>query len=206
MKFACPICAKKYNLADETLAARESVRLKCRQCGEQITVKESGELKIAPLSPETHLEGASEAPPPLPSHVPPSVAEAKDGEPGLQAAPTGEWPRLVVTEGAGLTPPLPPLTRGATPPPPPSSRASSPPASLAVSSKSPAGAAPNPSVAVEEFRSALVRASMRVKLASAQVSTAAVAKLEAWGLDEPQRVWAIFGTGLVVGLLLAALF
>jgi predicted Zn finger-like uncharacterized protein len=204
MKFACPQCSKKYNLGDDKLAARDTVRLKCRQCGEQITVKDAGQLMIAPLPQALALEGASDAPSPLPSDAPPmqepSAAETVAGH----GAPPSPRAGDVV---ANLTPPLPPLTRAGTPPPPPplSTRASERPQNGQLLAAGMTTLKSEPGAGLLRNK-ALASAGEMVKFGPAKLSALALAKLASWGLDEHQRVWTIFGLGLVLGLLLGAIF
>lgn len=79
MKFACDRCDKKYVLADDKIAAKEDVRLKCRQCGNVIVVKQAGEIVAkTPATPVPRLplpEGA--LPPPA---MPPQFKRASSRE------------------------------------------------------------------------------------------------------------------------------
>jgi DNA-directed RNA polymerase subunit RPC12/RpoP len=112
MKFACEQCGRKYVLADEKIAAKEDVRLKCRQCGEVIIVKQAGEIVARSLGtpvPRLPLAEGAVPPPAMPPQfrrasghaaaVPPS-GEHEAEEPGVDASapPHASAPEL--TEGA----------------------------------------------------------------------------------------------------------
>jgi predicted Zn finger-like uncharacterized protein len=65
MKFACERCGRKYMLADDKVAAKDDVRMKCRHCGEVIVVKEAGEIVAkTPATPVPRLPLAEGALPP----------------------------------------------------------------------------------------------------------------------------------------------
>src|SRR5215813_12649933 len=101
MKFLCPSCKAKYQIADEKVAGR-SVRMKCRKCGFMIQV--SSAMAAAPSGggsdpPEADAEGASAPPPaaePAPAQKsataaapapPPRVAPTVGKAPGAKSAP-----------------------------------------------------------------------------------------------------------------------
>ncbi|MBN1611219.1 MAG: zinc-ribbon domain-containing protein [Polyangiaceae bacterium] len=101
MKFACEQCGRKYVLADEKIAAKEDVRLKCRQCGEVVVVKQAGEIVASSLAtPVPRLpvpEGA--VPPPA---MPPPLKRASGRAPA--APPSSEQE---VEEPSGDVSPVP---------------------------------------------------------------------------------------------------
>ena len=72
MKFLCPSCKAKYQIADEKVAGR-SVRMKCRKCGHVIQVSSIAGVGDAILGsvPPPEVDATSQAPaaagPPAPS-------------------------------------------------------------------------------------------------------------------------------------------
>jgi hypothetical protein len=97
MKFACEQCGRKYVLADEKIAAKEDVRLKCRQCGEVVVIKQAGEMVAKSLAtpiPRLPLPEGVVPPPAMPpskrasgrAGAPPAPSEHGASEPGLEAS------------------------------------------------------------------------------------------------------------------------
>src|SRR5687768_17217268 len=99
MKFLCPSCKAKYQIADEKVAGR-SVRMKCRKCGFMIQVTSAlaspGALDSDP--PEQLSEAESSAPPPpppAPAAAPPPPAPAAPAASVAKAsAPSPAAPRV----------------------------------------------------------------------------------------------------------------
>src|SRR5215831_9641398 len=73
MKFLCPSCKAKYQIADEKVAGR-SVRMKCRKCGYVIPISE------IPPAPETKPpdEADWDAPAPAVPKAPPTPTTLDD--------------------------------------------------------------------------------------------------------------------------------
>jgi len=96
MKFLCPSCKAKYQIADEKVAGRQ-VRMKCRKCGFVIPLSEiptaptsvppGEEGAVAPAIPKAPLAptGTAPAAPKAPSPAAPAVSAAKPASP---AAPS----------------------------------------------------------------------------------------------------------------------
>ena len=107
MKFLCPSCKAKYQIADEKVAGR-SVRMKCRKCGHMISIAKA----VTEGSVSRKLEaGGSERPPPSST----GTGSKPKPAPPPRANPAG-W-----REPASATPP-----RAAPPPRPGAQRAPSP--------------------------------------------------------------------------------
>src|SRR5450755_475634 len=88
MKFLCPSCKAKYQIADEKVAGR-SVRMKCRKCGYVIQVSSVAGLGDAlpgsePPSPMDMLSDATAAP--APATPEPARAELPEPPPAAPAA------------------------------------------------------------------------------------------------------------------------
>lgn len=79
MKFVCPSCKAKYQIADEKVAGR-SVKMKCRKCGHVIHVSET--ITDAPAS-----DAAPAALQPEPSPPPPAVVPSPAPAPVVAKAP-----------------------------------------------------------------------------------------------------------------------
>jgi len=94
MKFLCPSCKAKYQIADEKVVGR-SVRMKCRKCGFIIPISE------VPPAPPSMLPGANEG--------------------ALPAVPKAPAP-AVVKPGIARTPPSPATRDSRVPPPAPGTR------------------------------------------------------------------------------------
>src|SRR5688572_13342455 len=96
MKFLCPSCKAKYQIADEKVAGR-SVRMKCRKCGFMIQVS-SASASSGPLDsdpPEQLSELDSGAPPP-----PPAAVSAPAAAPAVATtAPSPAVPRVATAPG-----------------------------------------------------------------------------------------------------------
>src|SRR5450432_980985 len=109
MKFLCPSCKAKYQIADEKVAGR-SVRMKCRKCGHVIQVSSIAGVGDAILG---------SVPPPAVDA--PSEASAA-GVPAAPAQPAVE-PKRLGSSPIGPTVPKPaPVVKGPLPapkPPPP---------------------------------------------------------------------------------------
>ncbi|MES1187136.1 MAG: GYF domain-containing protein, partial [Myxococcales bacterium] len=133
MKFLCPSCKAKYQIADEKVAGR-SVRMKCRKCGFMIQVSSAiaapSSLESEP--PEMGDGDSGSAPPPAPPpEQPPVVASPTPpparAVPATAAKPTGP-------KGAPVPAPRPPPGKPAGPVPKPAApppRASAPRAAAA---------------------------------------------------------------------------
>ncbi|MCC6213864.1 MAG: zinc-ribbon domain-containing protein [Polyangiaceae bacterium] len=114
MKFICPSCKAKYQIADEKVSGR-SVRMKCRKCGFDIQISKPA----AATGDAAEGEAASVPPPaaePAPSPAPAArAAQAKSPAPARAAAPP---PRAPLGSRPGAPPPRAPLgSRPSAPPP-----------------------------------------------------------------------------------------
>ena len=145
MKFLCPSCKAKYQIADEKVAGR-SVRMKCRKCGFMIQVS-SALASSSPLDsdpPEQLGDAESSAPPPPPPAAPAPVAAKPAPAPTApRVAPAPA--KLPAAKGAGLPAPRPPPARpvGAVPKPGlPPARPSAPKAAPVPVPSAPKAAAP----------------------------------------------------------------
>jgi|GEM_PF-565727 len=104
MKFLCPSCKAKYQLADEKVAGR-SVRMKCRKCGHMIHVSSADAIANssapppadAPLTTESAVTGGAVA---EPAKVEAPVAE----KPAAPAKPETPAPSRVAAAPSGQTP------------------------------------------------------------------------------------------------------
>jgi len=144
MKFLCPSCKAKYQIADEKVLGR-SVRMKCRKCGFVIPISE------VPPAPPSMLPGASDgglpAVPkaPAPAVVKPSAARTppspatRDSRVPPPRDPSAERRRPTLAELKSPAPGAPPAARHV-PPPKPAPRA----ASAALTPPAAAGAQPKP--------------------------------------------------------------
>ncbi len=109
MKFLCPSCKAKYQIADEKVSGR-SVRMKCRKCGFIIPISQ------VPPAPTTLQPAAGELMSVVPKPPPPAKVTVQDV---VAAPPKPERPTPL-----GKTPPP---KRGVTPAPrPPSSPSAAP--------------------------------------------------------------------------------
>lgn len=99
MKFLCPSCKAKYQIADEKVAGR-SVRMKCRKCGFMIQVSSAsaspGSLDSEP--PEVSDAESSAPPPPPPVAATAPAAAAKIPGAARTGSPTA--PRVATSPGA----------------------------------------------------------------------------------------------------------
>src|SRR6476469_637929 len=113
MKFLCPSCKAKYQIADEKVVGR-SVRMKCRKCGYVIPISD------IPPATETkpHDENDWDAPPPVVPKAPgvPNVASTTAAPDTRTAAPDAV-PRSAPL-GAGPTSSTATASRGAVAPKP----------------------------------------------------------------------------------------
>jgi predicted Zn finger-like uncharacterized protein len=122
MKFLCPSCKAKYQIADEKVAGR-SVRMKCRKCGYVIPLSE------VPPAPDSILPG--EGPPPVevpkaplaPVLRPPPAVGSRPAVPGTPAS------KSPLPGAAGSKSPLPGAAGSKSPSPPGVEAKSSPAAS-----------------------------------------------------------------------------
>src|SRR3954464_12182419 len=89
MKFLCPSCKAKYQIADEKVAGR-SVRMKCRKCGFMIQVS-SAMAAPSSLESEPPEMGDGDS-----ASVPPPAAQPTD-QPSAVASPTPPPARAVPT-------------------------------------------------------------------------------------------------------------
>jgi predicted Zn finger-like uncharacterized protein len=103
MKFLCPSCKAKYQIADEKVSGR-SVRMKCRKCGFIIPISEvpPAPPSILPVGGPAPLPEVPKAPPApvvkaAPARTPPSPATGEGRSPAPAAArtaPAGRRPTL----------------------------------------------------------------------------------------------------------------
>lgn len=156
MKFLCPSCKAKYQIADEKVAGR-SVRMKCRKCGFVIPLSE------IPPAPETKPPDDAEwdVPPPVVPKAPPAPSVSLTGAPASPApAPVAEKSKpaapaapLAPAPAAAAKAPAPATTSRAAPVPKPAPKAPSAPGAPASSVAAkpnvarPAAAAPAPRAA-----------------------------------------------------------
>jgi predicted Zn finger-like uncharacterized protein len=163
MKFLCPSCKAKYQIADEKVAGR-SVRMKCRKCGFMIQV--SSALASPGITdsdpPEQLSEADSSAPPP-----PPPAGSA--AQPAKPVAPSPAAPRvapapakLPTAKGAALPAPRPPPGKVATVPKP-----AVPPARPSAPKAAPAPTVPKPAEAPSAPKAAAAPAPSSPKAAAA---------------------------------------
>jgi predicted Zn finger-like uncharacterized protein len=146
MKFLCPSCKAKYQIADEKVAGR-SVRMKCRKCGFMIQVSSASAAPPSLLDsepPDQLSEAASSAPPPpepevaakpAPSPAAPRVAPAP--------APVPK-PTISSAKAAPVPAPRPPPGKAASTVPKPAG----PPARPSAPRAAPAPSAPKPAAPV----------------------------------------------------------
>lgn len=114
MKFLCPSCKAKYQIADEKVAGR-SVRMKCRKCGFMIQVSSALATPSGGDSdPPEAEENLSLAPPPAaepPKSAPksaPKPAPRPAPSPAAPPASTGAAPRSATAKGPAPLAPRPP--------------------------------------------------------------------------------------------------
>src|SRR5450755_3538826 len=90
MKFLCPSCKAKYQIADEKVAGR-SVRMKCRKCGHVIQVSSIAGVGDALLGsePPSAIDAASDASAAQASSLPP-VAPKTEAKSEPKAASKAE--------------------------------------------------------------------------------------------------------------------
>ncbi|MCA9599759.1 MAG: zinc-ribbon domain-containing protein, partial [Myxococcales bacterium] len=74
MKFLCPSCKAKYQIADDKVAGR-SVRMKCRKCGHMISLSKV----VTEGSVSRKLDGLGSRPPPASTPPPPSGSWREPG-------------------------------------------------------------------------------------------------------------------------------
>jgi predicted Zn finger-like uncharacterized protein len=107
MKFLCPSCKAKYQIADDKVAGR-SVRMKCRKCGHVIHISKTVTDGAAPdsqqVTGETLPPPPSEAPPP-PKVETPRVAPAAAKAAGLTARVPAARPAPSRPSAPGPPPP-----------------------------------------------------------------------------------------------------
>jgi predicted Zn finger-like uncharacterized protein len=144
MKFLCPSCKAKYQIADEKVAGR-SVRMKCRKCGFMIQVTSAlaapGALDSDP--PEQLNEADSSAPPPPPPAAPASAPLAAKGPAPSPAAPASAPLAAKAAAPSPAAPASAPLAAKAAAPSPTAPRVASAPAKSSVA-KGAALPAPRP--------------------------------------------------------------
>jgi len=120
MKFLCPTCKAKYQIADEKVAGR-SVRMKCRKCGYLISISKA-------VTDGSTSRSLSSLPPPADATPSPTPPPARTPPP-KPTAPKPQPPRAPV--GRGSSSELKPPPRGsrpkAVPPPRPSHHEVEPP-------------------------------------------------------------------------------
>src|SRR3954471_22347997 len=84
MKFLCPSCKAKYQIADEKVAGR-SVRMKCRKCGFMIQV--SSALAAPPGDSDPPDAGENVSLPPPPVEEAPKSSQSSTAKSALKSAP-----------------------------------------------------------------------------------------------------------------------
>src|SRR5882757_7844526 len=86
MKFLCPSCKAKYQIADEKVAGR-AVRMKCRKCGHIIQVSSIAGVGDALLGsePPAAIDAAKDAPGAQDVAAPPAPATKSEPRPAAQA-------------------------------------------------------------------------------------------------------------------------
>jgi predicted Zn finger-like uncharacterized protein len=201
MKFLCPSCKAKYQIADEKVAGR-SVRMKCRKCGFMIQVSSAlaspGALDSDP--PEQLSEAESSAPPP----PPPAPLATKGPAPSPAAPRVAAAPaKLPAAKGAALPAPRPPpgkpvgaLPKAAVPPARPSApKAPAPSAPKAASAPSAAAApiavaTPAKELAVSEVPRDFEGEDEVTRMADAGALAGAFTQAFGGGLDSPAEVAA----------------
>lgn len=107
MRFLCPKCKAKYQIADEKLEGR-SVRMKCRKCGHVIEVpspsKKPGSGSVRPGAPEAGAAKPAAAKPPAPKPAAPKPPAPKPAAP-KPAAPKPVAPKPAPPRpGAAVSP------------------------------------------------------------------------------------------------------
>jgi len=114
MKFLCPSCKAKYQIADEKVAGR-SVRMKCRKCGFVIPISE-----IPPAPPTMPPDEAGWAAPPavVPRAPAPPVVTSQAGAPAPPSPASPSPLAPPVSPSPGPARPAPPPSRVAAPPKP----------------------------------------------------------------------------------------
>lgn len=132
MKFLCPSCKAKYQIADEKVAGR-SVRMKCRKCGHMISIAKA----VTEGSVSRKLDGgaAPSASPPPPSSKPGTWREPGEAAVPKRAPPPRPGARAASSPFAAAPPPRP------APPPRKQAASPSPPAASPTRSAPGAGAA-----------------------------------------------------------------
>ncbi|MCA9629530.1 MAG: zinc-ribbon domain-containing protein, partial [Myxococcales bacterium] len=140
MKFLCPSCKAKYQIADEKVAGR-NVKMKCRKCGHLIHVNQAAAApqSVLPAAPTPTAERDARASVPR-GNVTPRAPEGRAPSSPRAAAPSS--PRATAPSSPRATAPLgtaarAPAPRGSAP------RAAAPP--RATVPRAPLGASPRPS-------------------------------------------------------------
>jgi len=154
MKFLCPSCKAKYQIADEKVAGR-SVRMKCRKCGKEIRVSSADALSSASEPPRADelsvVDAASQVAAPPPASERPAPEKAAPEKAASEKAPAKASPARAPMKSAPGVTPAPAATKSATatggrPPPRPLGGSASKTASPGILSRpltrTGAGAAP----------------------------------------------------------------
>src|SRR5262245_61991799 len=100
MKFLCPSCKAKYQIADEKVAGR-SVRMKCRKCGHVIQVT-SADAVASSSAPPPDVELDKEIAEAAPAVSAPKVPVVAPG-----AAPSAEKSKPAMLPSRGAKAPVP---------------------------------------------------------------------------------------------------
>ena len=160
MKFLCPSCKAKYQLADEKVAGR-SVRMKCRKCGHMIHVSSADAIANSSAPPPADAPITTESTVTAEALAEPVKIEAPVADkPVAPAKPETPAPSKVAARAGGQTPD-PAKVEAPKPetPPPPRARLGSRPDTGEKSrpQASPDGAAKEPLPAAGPSRTALPR-------------------------------------------------
>src|ERR1700712_4480893 len=113
MKFLCPSCKAKYQIADEKVAGR-SVRMKCRKCGHVIQVSSVAGVGDALLGsePPSAIDAASDAGAAQATDAPPAAAvSAPKSEPKAAPKPEAKPEPKIEPKKAPVSPTRPSVAR-----------------------------------------------------------------------------------------------
>jgi len=141
MKFLCPSCKAKYQIADEKVAGR-SVRMKCRKCGFMIQVSSAMAAPSgAGSEPPIADDDATSAPPPAAEPAKKSAPQAAAPPPAAPRVVPSAAAKAPAAKGPALPAPRPPPGKqvGAVPKP-----AAPPARPSAFKASAPLAAAPRP--------------------------------------------------------------
>jgi TonB family protein len=144
MKFLCPSCKAKYQIADEKVAGR-SVRMKCRKCGHVIQVSSVAGVGDALLGsePPSAIDAASDASA-AQAAAPPAAVEAAPAEPAPVELPAVAPAPAAAKPGPKPQPKVEPKKPPASPTRPSAARPAPAPAPVAAKGPLPAPKPPPP--------------------------------------------------------------